>query len=599
MSPPPLRRRVRNGTLLLPTIALVLGGLAIPKIYHLSYAIRDTLYRNYLSIEAAQHMQKALDATQLAERDGTLTAVLPGERRTFMNRIDVVQHDLTEVGEAELVQDVADRGRALFVDLAANGRVRDDRFSLLRSRLDDLISINRAAMFRADSRANSLGTRLTSEFVVGLILLLIVGFALSWTLAWAISKPLDRLADRLRSFGLRGSQVRLGEQKFAELDAVAREFDRLADRLRKFDRLNLERLMYEKAKTEAIIASLEDGLMLINASGIVTHVNEVAALILGVEREDALGSPFDDLNSNHSHYLRVRSALAGARFDSQQNHRIEVDLHLRGRDHAYLLKPIALRGRENQLLGTLLVLQDITFLRDKDRARANLVATLSHELRTPLTSLMLSAQLLALRAEDLDSKQREMIESITDDIGRMRTLADNLLDLVRGESAAITVLNEPLDVAQMIRRTLKTFAIQAEQKQIKLESSVTGNRLEVRGDPSKLSWVLSNLIGNALRYTPSDGAISVCAEYDRDAVRLKVRDNGPGIAPEVRDHIFERVAQWDSDGLKAGTAGLGLSIVKDIVDAHGGRIFVDSSSRGTEFEVKLPAVGSGSSSTNF
>ena len=192
-----------------------------------------------------------------------------------------------------------------------------------------------------------------------------------------------------------------------------------------------------------------------------------------------------------------------------------------------------------------------------------------------------------------------MIESITDDIGRMRTLADNLLDLVRGESAAITVLNEPLDVAQMIRRTLKTFAIQAEQKQIKLESSVTGNRLEVRGDPSKLSWVLSNLIGNALRYTPSDGAISVCAEYDRDAVRLKVRDNGPGIAPEVRDHIFERVAQWDSDGLKAGTAGLGLSIVKDIVDAHGGRIFVDSSSRGTEFEVKLPAVGSGSSSTNF
>jgi|SRR5271165_7123632 len=179
MNPPPLRRRVRNGTLLLPTLALLMGGLAIPKVYPLSYAIRDTLYRNYLKIEAAQHMQQALGATQVAERDSKLTAVLPGERRTFMRWIDVVQHDLTEAGEAELAQDVADRGRALFVDLAANGRVRDDRFSMLRARLDDLISINRAAMFRADSRANSLGNRLTSEFVVGLILPLIIGFALS------------------------------------------------------------------------------------------------------------------------------------------------------------------------------------------------------------------------------------------------------------------------------------------------------------------------------------------------------------------------------------------------------------------------------------
>src|SRR5262249_20073852 len=155
---------------------------------------------------------------------------------------------------------------------------------------DQLIEMNKAAMFRADSRTVQMSDRLAYKFAMALAVLLVLGAALSWTLAWSISKPLDELAERLRSFSLRGPSLRLGEQPLAELKAVAFEFNRMAERLEQFEKLNVVQLLYEKDKTEAILESIEDGIVLLDQGGVVTHINEVAGIILGVEADDALGS---------------------------------------------------------------------------------------------------------------------------------------------------------------------------------------------------------------------------------------------------------------------------------------------------------------------
>ena len=459
----------------------------------------------------------------------------------------------------------------------------------LHRRLDELIQMNKAAMFRADSRTMRMSDRLAYEFAAGLLLLLLLGTVLSWTLASKLSRPLAELADHLRSFSLRGPSIRLSEQPLAELQTVASEFNRLAERLEQFEKLNVDRLIYEKGKTEAIIESLEDGIVLIDPGGIVTHMNEIAGIILGIEREDALGSSFDDLNSNSPHYVRIRSALAHAPAQGADAQRIEVELHVRGRDHTYLLKPVPLRDIGGGSFGTILILQDITFLRDKDRARSNLVATLSHELNTPLTSLGFCVELL-LRKRGLEPQQRELLTSIQEDSARMRRLAADLLELARGQGAAITVQSIPVDLAEMAQAVIKGFARQAEQKQVRLETDIEQPAPQIRGDPLKLSWVISNLIANALRYTPVGGAISVSLNRTGAGARLRVSDTGPGIAPELRRHLFERFAQWRVNGSEPGAAGLGLAIAKEIVDAHGGRIFVDSQlGEGTSFTVELPA----------
>src|SRR5271167_663583 len=592
MNAPSLQRRIRNGTLLMLALVVLLGLYTLPRVYALGGAIRATLYRNYVSIEAAQNMHAALNTLQVAVHDGKAKDVLPGARHDFLQWNDVENHNYTELGEPELAADITKRGNQLFADVAAAqpGDYHDREFAELNGRLDDLIAMNKAAMFRADSRSVKLGKHLAYEFAGGLVLVLLVGAAVSWGLGWRLSKPLTELAERLRGISQRKSQVRLGPQPLAELEAVAREFNSMAERLEQYDKLNVERLVYEKSKTEAIIESLEDGVVLIDSEGIVAHINEIASLILGVDLQDALGSPFDDLSSNHPHYLRVRDALRTLQRAGPEGQRTEIDLHVRGRDHSYVLKPVPLHHTVGKALGTLLILQDVTYIRDQDRARTNLVATLSHELRTPLTSLALSAELLSREMPGSNPRSSELLQVILEECSRMRQLTDNLLNLARGEIPAIAVQQKRLDLARLAADVTGRFAIQAREKHVEIEEQIESVP-EIIGDPVKLSWVISNLLGNALRYTPAGGKIKVSTLGTGQAARLEVTDSGPGIPPEMKDRIFERFVQYGSEGFEKGSAGLGLSIVKEIVEAHGGRIFVESAnSHGARFIVEIPAA---------
>jgi two-component system, NtrC family, sensor histidine kinase KinB len=590
MNAPSMQRQIRNGTLLMLALVVLLGLYTLPRVYALGGAIRAALYRNYVSIEAAQNMHAALNTLQVAEHAGKAKDVLPSARQNFLQWLDVENHDFTETGEPGLAADIGQRANKLFADVEAAppGVYHDREFAELHGKLDDLIAMNKAAMFRADSRSVKLGKHLSYEFAGGLALVLLVGAAVSWGLGWRLSQPLTELTERLRGISQRKSQVRLGPQPLAELEAVAREFNQMAERLEQYDKLNVERLVYEKSKTEAIIESLEDGVVLIDTDGIVAHINEIASLILGVDLQDALGSPFDDLSSNHPHYLRVRDALRALQRSGPDGHRTEIDLHVRGRDHSYVLKPVPLHHTVGKSLGTLLILQDVTYIRDQDRARTNLVATLSHELRTPLTSLALSAELL--NREESNPKASELLQVILEECLRMRQLTDNLLNLARGEIPAIAVQQKRLDLARLASDVTRRFALQAREKQVAIEEHIDSVP-EIIGDPVKLSWVISNLVGNALRYTPSGGTIRVAASATDRATRLEVTDSGPGIPADMKDYIFERFVQYGSDGHEKGSAGLGLSIVKEIVEAHGGRIFVENAnSHGARFIVEIPTA---------
>ncbi len=585
-----LRGRIRNAALLLLVLAVVLGAYAIPRVYHLGGAIRRTLYRNYVSIEAAQHMHAALRDLQLAERDGRAREVLARYGKTFEHWMDVENHDLTEVGEPELAADIERRGKSLFEEIASEEpSVRHDRlFSELNDRLDRLIEMNRAAMFRADGKAVRLASHLAYEFAFGLFCFMVLGALMCWWIGWAVSKPLTELTERLRGISMRRSHMRLGAQRLTELNTVAREFNLMAEKVEHFEKLNVERLLYEKNKTEAIIESLEDGVVLIDSEGVVAHLNEVAAIILGIEPAQALGSRLDDLDTNQPHYLRVREALHAAGKSNLQPQRVEFQRHLRGRDHHYILKIAPLRRSDGGLLGQLLTLQDVTYLRDQERVRADLVAALSHELRTPLASLTLSAELLERDQANLQPRQVELLSAITQECARMRQLTDGLLNLARGELASIALKREFLDLARVASEVTARFSIQAEQKNIKLATHIQPVP-RIKGDPVKLSWVLSNLLGNALRYTAADGQIEVAMQAENGSVRLEVSDSGMGIAPELKDAIFERFTQYDGNGAQTGVAGLGLAIAKEIVDAHGGRIFVESVvGQGSRFIVTLP-----------
>jgi NtrC-family two-component system sensor histidine kinase KinB len=301
-----------------------------------------------------------------------------------------------------------------------------------------------------------------------------------------------------------------------------------------------------------------------------------------------MGHRFESLEVRHTHYLRLREAVRDfLEHPKQERERLEISLFLRGRDHFYVLRLTPFHARDGSPAGLILALQDVTYVRDQERRRENLVATLSHELGTPLTSLRMAVEMLTQRSERLDPELRGFLDIAHEDVKRLADVSQRFLDLARSRAMTIAVERKPVNLQAVIGRVVKLFAIQAAEKGVSLDSSGTVADA-VPGDEVKLTWALSNLIANAIRYTPSGGRVHLASESRDGTVVVSVSDTGPGIPLERQEKIFERFAQ-SGTAEEAGAAGLGLAIVRDVVQAHGGRIHLESLvGKGTSFTLELP-----------
>jgi len=239
------------------------------------------------------------------------------------------------------------------------------------------------------------------------------------------------------------------------------------------------------------------------------------------------------------------------------------------------------------------VLHDVTELRRLERVRQDFVANVSHEFKTPLTAIQGFAETLLAGALDDPNNNRRFLEIIREHAARLARLTDDLLKLARIEAGKLEVQFGPVQLAEVIERCAETAQLKANRKQITLEVEVPPNLPAVHGDASLLRDVVQNLLDNAIQYTPEGGRVRVSATAGPREAVVTVDDTGMGIPLAEQERIFERFYRVDvARSREAGGTGLGLSIAKHIVEAHGGRLWVQSEvGRGSKFSFSVSLAG--------
>jgi signal transduction histidine kinase len=238
------------------------------------------------------------------------------------------------------------------------------------------------------------------------------------------------------------------------------------------------------------------------------------------------------------------------------------------------------------------IVRDATQHARLERAKSEFVATASHELRSPLTSIKGFAELLELDPSGLSERQREFVEIIARSTDRLVELVDDLLDVARIEADEVELHRRPIDVGEAVRETAELMRARVAAKDQTLGIFVAPTLPLAMADPQWIRHVIANLLTNAHQYTPAAGRIHIGVEPDRAWVRLVVADSGIGMSAEEVERVFDRFYRAPNGTAAASGTGLGLTIVKSLVELHGGAIEVVSEpGRGSEFHVLLPAAG--------
>jgi NtrC-family two-component system sensor histidine kinase KinB len=261
------------------------------------------------------------------------------------------------------------------------------------------------------------------------------------------------------------------------------------------------------------------------------------------------------------------------------------------RHYQLLISPI--QNKPGRTQGAVLLLRDVTRLKELDQLKSEFIMKASHELKNPLTGVTMNIALLRESAfERLGPKERLLLGGAEEDLRRLRGLASDLLDLSRMEAGKLTMEIGTAAMEAIVERCLVAMRAQAGELGVELSASLPEALPPVLADPNKILWVLTNLVANALRYTPRGGFVRISAEPEEASVRVEVRDNGQGIPYEDQARLFEKFFQ--ARGGSSGSLGIGLAICKEIIRAHRGAIWVDSTpGQGSTFSFTLPRADRG------
>jgi signal transduction histidine kinase len=580
-----LNRRLLLGFAPVLLIFLAVGIYAIHLFLNLGNAIDVIMRENYQSVVAAQNMKEASQ-----QMDSGLLLMLAGEEQkgrelfqkftpVFEKNSEIEAHNITLPGEGDLEkssQRLHAQYLGQFTQFMALPPADPQRrtlyfgqllptFTTILNTANQILEINQQNMVAANNAARRQSGKASRYLIGTLVTGFIVATAVTWLLARSIVQPVQSLTESAQQLGDGNLDQHVPVDSQDEVGKLAEAFNKMAAKLRAYRQSATERIVQAQQTTESALRAFPDPILVFSPEKEIQLQNTAAGRFLKQVGGD-LGT-LGNLSSQIDQSLKGSGDYQPTSFDKA------ILVNLDGEEKFFLPRVLSMRDEAGNPLGVVVALQDVTRFRVADDVKTDLIATVSHELKTPLTSIQLAIYLLLdEKVGSLTPKQTGLLVAARNNSDRLFEMIEDLLDLARFEGGAALIEKAPISCEKLLAGVADRERELIVSRGLELKVELSPNLPRVAVSLSRINQVFENFISNAVKYSPSGSVITLSAKRK-----------------ELRHRIFDKFFRAAENGDEG--AGLGLSIAREIVLAHGGNIGVESEKgKGSEFFFTLPAL---------
>ncbi|TGD77150.1 HAMP domain-containing sensor histidine kinase [Hymenobacter wooponensis] len=587
-----LKNKIRASLIAMLLLLLGLGSYAFLTIQRLEHDAHALQQANLASVEYGVTM---LSAVERLEDAPTASALLADFRRALTRETA----NITEPGELaavdQLAQHLTDYQR--LVDARAPATELAPALRRLRTSTQRIISLNTRSFNTHTQRAAAYARHARRTVLNFIGLSVLVALVLVIRMPKEVLRPLRRLRADVEEVASPGPATQVPITKNDEVGAVALALNRAFGYMQDQRSATRVALATERSRLESLVEHLDEGLLLLDETQCVLLANPTARALLGRSAAELVGHQAEDL-SRESDLLRelFRPLLEGQSGDETSQSPVLTFQH-NGEEVYYRLSlnhivSFNSEAGHTEFAGHILSLRNVSDFKKLDQVKSNFLATVSHELKTPLASINLSLMLLQNERTDPEERLR-IADGIREETQRLLGMVGQLIDVSRLDAGAGIRLDvQPVTLAQVVAYATDTVQAQLDDKELRLETDLPTGLPAARADVEKTTWVLINLLANAIRYSPRGSAVTVRATQHQEQLEVSVQDYGPGISTEYHERIFQRFAEVPNPAGHKGGSGLGLSISREFISVQGGRLWVESEpGAGSRFLFTLPVAG--------
>ncbi|AFM24574.1 HAMP domain-containing sensor histidine kinase [Desulfomonile tiedjei] len=597
-----IRQKLSLGFAGLLAIILIIGGESISLFSRLGDSIDVILRENYRSVVACLEMKEALERMDsgllflLLRYDEQGTKLIAENRSIFEKALQIEVNNVTLPGEGEKARKIQNLyseykstvGQILQepMPLALKRQMYFERllplFGEIKKNAGDILEMNQQNMIDANDQARGLAAsarwQMYGLLAVGCILAMIyIILVRRW-----IFRPITRLIQSTNEISAGNLDLVVKTESQDEIGQLSESFNAMAESLRRVRRTREAKLAQIQQMVQEAFRVLPEAVAIVNLQGRVEMATQLAGQVFGLRPT----AKIQDLQLDWLNTLFHNAIIGQDTSNAEKQH--VVQSFVNDEERYFAPKAVVIRGGDKEVSALLIVINDITQQRQQDELKRGVLSTVSHQLKTPLTSIRMAIHLLL--EGDIGSpneKQADVLMSAEQEAERLHRILENLLDIGRIESGKVYLNLQSLSPYMLVLDSVEPFRSASQDQGIHLNIELPEGLPEVLADPARVPHVFSNLLANALKYTHPGGRITVSAITDEEFVRFSVADTGRGIPAQYHENIFEQFFRAPIDATKTGI-GLGLSIAKEIVEAHGGTISVNSSEgEGSTFTFSL------------